>query len=128
MRRLLGLNLKLSVYFTVLALIIGLMLMLVSPLSKNNLSYLEEFLYSFIPLFISSFFIGKRVCPNYLRHGIFLGIFYMLMIGPALYIQCLNCEITLYVLLMIISSFGAITGGIAGARMSSLVSYQTSKS
>jgi len=57
MRELLGLNLKYSVYFAFLALFIGLILLL----SLSIMSYSQEFLYSFIPLFISAYFIVRKV-------------------------------------------------------------------
>jgi len=118
MRELLGLNLKISVYAAFLCLSIGAALILLSPLSGTGISYLQEFIYSFTPLLIGSYFTGRKVHHNHILHGIFLSILYILMIGPAIYIQCINFEFTVYVLFIAISSLGAITGGTTGSWLS----------
>ncbi|HPZ10282.1 MAG TPA: hypothetical protein PL110_19485 [Candidatus Eremiobacteraeota bacterium] len=123
MRELLGLNLKYSVYFAFLALFIGLILLL----SLSIMSYSQEFLYSFIPLFISAYFIVRKVHYSYVLHGIFLGILYILMIGPVLYMQCLNFQFSVYVLMILSSSLGALAGGATGAWISSRVLFQVSR-
>jgi hypothetical protein len=114
MRELLGLNLKLSVYYAFIALGIGLILLLTSPLSGFEVTYYQEFLYSFIPLLITGYLISRKSIEHHVLHGVFLGILYMLMIGPALYMQCLNVNFNIYILLIITSSVGALTGGMAG--------------
>jgi hypothetical protein len=118
MRELLGLNLKISVYAAFFCLSAGALLILMSPLSDTKFSYLQEFIYSFTPLLIGSYFTGRKVHHNHILHGIFLSILYILMIGPAIYIQCINFEFTVYVLFIAISSLGAITGGTTGSWLS----------
>lgn len=113
MRRLLGLNLKLSVYYTFLALLTGLILMLSAPLPSGL--YTISFLYSFIPLFISSHLLSRKISHNFTLHGLFLGIFYILLMGPALYIQCMGGSLTLYLFSIASSSAGAMAGGMCGA-------------
>ncbi len=115
MRELLGLNLKISVYAAFLSLFIGAVLILLSPLSGTGISCIQEFIYSFTPLLTGSYLIGRKVNHNHILHGIFLSILYILMIGPAIYIQCINFEFSVYVLFIAISSLGAITGGMTGA-------------
>ena len=118
MRELLGLNLRVSVYAAFLSLFIGAVLILLSPLASTGISCLQEFIYSFTPLLIGSYFTGRKVHHNHILHGIFLSILYILMIGPAIYIQCINFEFAVYILFIAISSLGAITGGMTGAWLS----------
>lgn len=118
MRELLGLNLRISVYVAFLSLSIGALLILLSPLATTGISCFQEFIYSFTPLLIGSYLAGRKVHHNHVMHGIFLSILYILMIGPAIYIQCINFEFAVYVLFIAISSLGAITGGMTGAWLS----------
>ena len=126
MRKLLGLNVRRSVYYTFLALLLGIGLAVVSPLS--GMLHLQEFAIGFIPLFICSSLLSRKVEQKHVLHGVFLAILYILLIGPALYIQCAGYGFTFYVILIALSSSGALAGGICGSWTGINVLYQPTKS
>jgi len=125
MRRLLGLNLRRSVYYTFLALLFGIGLLQYSPFM--DFWHLQAFAVGFLPLFVCSSLLSRKVTQKHILHGICLAVLYILLLGPALYMQCLSSGFTLYILMITISSLGALAGGIAGAWAVSHMIFQPGK-
>lgn len=81
-----------------------------SGMAVNGLLFASGSLYTALPILVSSFFLGRRGEVLMGKVGLLSGFLYLLLIAPAIQLQCAS----LVFQIMVVWALGAVVGSLAG--------------